>query len=75
MLPDHGIWALSVVRNRTPVPPSIGDGGCQAFTIGDTNMQDRSRIMDVAVLFLFFVMATFVTFSGVLGPSPLSWLR
>jgi hypothetical protein len=46
-----------------------------AFTIGDTNMPNRSRITDVAVLVLFFAMATFVTFSGVLGPSPLSWLR
>jgi len=46
-----------------------------AFTIGDTHMPNRSKIIDVALLFLFFLMATLVTFSGVLGPSPLSWLR
>ena len=46
-----------------------------AFTIGDTNMLNRSKIIDVVLLSLFFLMAALVTFSGVLGPSPLSWLR
>jgi hypothetical protein len=45
-----------------------------AFTIGDTNMQKHSKTTDVAVLSLFFLIAGFVTLSGVLGPWPL-WFR
>jgi hypothetical protein len=64
------------VRNRTPARPSIGDGDAMAFTLGDANMQNHSKpkTTDVAVLSLFFLIAGFVTLSGVLGPLPL-WFR
>jgi hypothetical protein len=47
-----------------------------AFTFGDANMQNHSKTKatDVAVLSLFFLIAAFVTLSGVLGPWPL-WFR
>jgi hypothetical protein len=45
-----------------------------AFTIGDTNMLNHSKTTDVVVLSLFFLIAAFVTLSGVLGPWPL-WFR
>jgi hypothetical protein len=47
-----------------------------AFTFGDANMQNHSKTKatDVAVLSLFFLIAGFVTMSGVLGPLPL-WFR
>ena len=38
-------------------------------------MLNRSKIMEAVLLSLFFLMAALVTFGGVLGPSPLSWLR
>jgi hypothetical protein len=64
------------VRNRTRARPSIGDGDAMAFTFGDTNMQNHSKTKttDVVVLSLFFLVAGFVTLSGVLGPWPL-WFR
>jgi hypothetical protein len=48
----------------------------RAFTVGDANMQNHSKAKttDVVVLSLFFLIAAFVTLSGVLGPLPL-WFR
>jgi len=66
------LWRCAIAQVRGHRSAMVN---LMAFTIGDTNMLNRSKIIDVVLLSLFFLMAALVTFSGVLGPSPLSWLR
>jgi hypothetical protein len=44
------------------------------FTVGEANMKNQPKSTDLVVLSLFFLMASFVTLSGVLGPWQL-WFR